>query len=882
MAIKRVEDVEAAKAKIAAWKIARENRLAAEKVGTPKVTNQTDQIDPVVPNTPAPTITPKVDVNTTEPIKTTPNIRDTPEQGTKNIEKTTPTTPVNNKTTPRSSTINIKPSTTTPEEDIALWKSRGSNINELDDIIEKKYWTVATIDETGALTADINWEKYKWIVNEAGDSIKTKVWWENPQDIFTQLLAGQDIPDTGIKTTPAYSSAKARYDMAKPYLSMTEDQLYTAYVNWEIGQQLERDLVDNPNLAAAKEKYNTKLVTDWINEESNIILGAIKWNRPESTASTFLEDMATKVIESFNNKWDDINSFTDYMAEKHPDLESDARALNQKNEDLQRLVDVRDERLDDIIAANPWITLNRASMLAARQNKDINKQIKSMSYEIQNLQSNIQYQTSLAEKEYGYEQQRLQRADSLAREQRAFAFNALQTAQSQQFQREQIADQRAYEQANQWVSTSIINDPATGQQALINTQTGEIIKTYDTGLAGGASAGGVKDIKEVWWRTFAINKDGTYEDITDWGTPSGDYFSNLWNGKITGYGWEYDNFQWLDIDWEIWDAVYSPFSWTIVESENHPQYWNTVVVEDSETGNKIRFSHLSDWLEVNVGWNVEKGSVIGALWNTWNVTDINGNTPTADQLAQWIGSHLDIVSYDSNGNARNSRETERFLKGLWDLEAWEQEFSQSSQDWGQRILRGQAKLSDLTWADNTELKNEVVSYMENNTVKFKETDPIIEGLRKYADVMKTVVPWDDRWFFWTSSENLLEDISGSRIGQISPWDTLTSQKKQVLKKLQFILDGQTLKNLIDIKAQWWTFGALSDKELNILRTSASFLNSAANRDEDGNLLWFTMNEKEFKENIQELFNSTNNSITRLLWESEWGWRIKGSTGGRIK
>jgi hypothetical protein len=39
-------------------------------------------------------------------------------------------------------------------------------------------------------------------------------------------------------------------------------------------------------------------------------------------------------------------------------------------------------------------------MLAARQNKDINNQIKSLSYEIANLSANVQYQTNLADKEY--------------------------------------------------------------------------------------------------------------------------------------------------------------------------------------------------------------------------------------------------------------------------------------------------------------------------------------------------------------------------------------------------------------------------------------------------------------------------------------------------
>jgi len=44
-------------------------------------------------------------------------------------------------------------------------------------------------------------------------------------------MLGQNIPDNG---TPEYSKAKARYDIANKYISMTEEQLFTALKNNEI------------------------------------------------------------------------------------------------------------------------------------------------------------------------------------------------------------------------------------------------------------------------------------------------------------------------------------------------------------------------------------------------------------------------------------------------------------------------------------------------------------------------------------------------------------------------------------------------------------------------------------------------------------------------
>jgi len=80
-------------------------------------------------------------------------------------------------------------------------------------------------------------------------------------------------------------------------------------------------------------------------------------------------------------------------------------------------------------------------MLAARDNKDINKQIKAMSYELSNLQANINYQTSLADKEYQYELDRVDRADALASEQRGMAFDLLKTADERAYNESQTTKQ---------------------------------------------------------------------------------------------------------------------------------------------------------------------------------------------------------------------------------------------------------------------------------------------------------------------------------------------------------------------------------------------------------------------------------------------------------
>lgn len=276
-------------------------------------------------------------------------------------------------------------------------------------------------------------------------------WLNNADNIYKQISINWNVPEN-VKNTKPYASAKARYDIANKYLGYTEEQLYNAYINWEIWWQLEKDLVWNPYLSVAKEKYNKKLVTDGINKEAinslNIYNKAnwktweVKW---EKTALEILNEKFTNLFTSMGKTDNDMLSFKDYMQNNYPDLVTQSQELNAKNTELKKLADERDARLENIIKENPWISINRANMLASRQNKDINEQIKSMSYEVANLSANIQYLTNLADKEYNYEKEKQARQDQLAQEQRGYAFNLLQNQLAQEQALAQEQRQRQYQ-----------------------------------------------------------------------------------------------------------------------------------------------------------------------------------------------------------------------------------------------------------------------------------------------------------------------------------------------------------------------------------------------------------------------------------------------------
>ena len=423
---------------------------------------------------------------------------------------------------------------------------------------------------------------------------------------------------------------------------MTEDQLYNSYVNWKIWPYLEREISSNPNLMAAKEKYNKKLVTDSINEDSATMLNAYKkWDKgyvaPEEKKS-FLDNLSDSITESFQNSNKDIGTFQDYMNSNYPELLNDTKSLNSKNVELKKLVDVRDERVDDIIRQNPWISINRATMLAARQNKDINTQIKSMSYEIGNLQSNINYQSTLAEKDFTNQQDQQTRKDAIGREKRSMAFSLLQKE-----------EQRKYEADNAWVKTQLISDPATGQQALINSATWETIKSFDTGLKAWTWTDKDPTIKNVWtsdnpnWVSYN-SETKQFEPISvKWATTDSsgnvDYSSLDWSGNtdlISKYEWEAsfknNNPTWMTF-W-VSNNLKSLFkdAWiNFTKGTDRPT---------AEGGNYIKFDNVQDWLDAYSIALTQAGSQdIYSRLKTWV------GTAEWDSYATWLMEKAGITKW---------------------------------------------------------------------------------------------------------------------------------------------------------------------------------------------------------------------------------------------
>lgn len=905
MATKLTEQQKTAILDQSAWMSVEEKQVFADKIRTAQ-----GSTTPVAPTTQVDTAPVKAnvvsDIPTAPVVETTPTDSWTqdnvitnklvdewqlPESQRENIpqKQTNITIEPIPKTTP-TATIEAEPVDLWAINTVEDWKKQTWGwMTNLEDWVESKYWTVAS-QQDWKLTANIWWVNYEWVIDEAWNPIKTKLWGENAWDIFAQLMAWQEIADTGVKTTKEYSTAKARYDIANKYIGMSEDQLYNAYVNGEIGAKLEQDLAWNPALAIAKAKFDKKLTTDSINNESYTMLDAYnRWNgidTPQEEEPSYLQTLSDKIMSSFDTQWKDVVSFKDYMANNFPDLVTDTKDLNQKSTDLKVLTDERDDRLDEIIKENPWISINRATMLAARQNKDINEQIKSMSYEIGNLQSNINYQTTMADKEFWYEQKNQAAQALLEAEQRWMAFSLLWTAQAQEFQTQQIADQRTYEQANKDVSTSIITDQATGQQQLINSQTWEVIKTYDTGLkAGTATWAKAPETKNIGtsdspnWIQYD-SATGQWKPISveqaEASIPSQTGAISTWNNNITQqYGATSqvtaDNVPlanwttwtpWVDVDWAIWDPINSFSNGTVVwlhEVNESGWFGRRLVIKDDDWRLHV-YNHLQG-SNVNVWDTVKRWDTIAAMWNTWTVIS----------WEWWDWSHLDYRVSDNGSFALNGWNWIDPNQFMWDVtpEATTDfknnsipQYSNYLKTW--KLWTNKDELAFIVkefWSVEN-FKTQAENYNNSeNWPRWKELEKI--------NILKTKIEWI------LSDENSEALHNSVWTSQFTIWLTPQRRKKEAyLAEIQNFLDWKTLQQLIDVKADWATFGALSNEELKMLQNSASTLNQLAlreNEDDPNQITWFKGSTANFKAKVQATIDRYEEIIAKkeaLIWDTQ--------------
>lgn len=172
-------------------------------------------------------------------------------------------------------------------------------------------------------------------------------------------------------------------------------------------------------------------------------------------------------------------------------------------------------------------------------------------------------------------------------------------------------------------------------------------------------------------------------------------------------------------------------------------------------------------------------------------------------------------------------------------------------NWAENIRDGKAKLSDITSEvekSNPGLKSEVNSIL-------KSLPPSERQINEAKDFVKKLKE--------------LKDSSGLKYAVGPNWVTrgmvgiggAFGAKDDFLGKAQTLISKKALGALIEAKSQGATFGALSDAELALLKSSGTTLGAWAN-EKNEKITGFDISEKKFKEELDNMITEYEKIITQ--------------------
>ena len=268
----------------------------------------------------------------------------------------------------------------------------------------------------------------------------------------------------------------------------------------------------------------------------------------------------------------------------------------------------------------------------------------------------------------------------------------------------------------------------------------------------------------------------------------------------------------------------------------------TVMAADSSMGTK--------WLGArnNNPWNVGQFDRLGTQWVAGYKTLQDGVNAVAENLQKRVNALIPKLpkSNQSVGQTTAPKEVSANAKS-W-VDSWDK--------WTMDLETILTKIGSSK--ESAPLKNEVMQYVASRWgVAYRPpTDSNVVQLQKKVAELDELIANDEQ----------MENVSWK--WQMSPWDNLTSKKQDYLSRVDNILQWNVLQKLIDAKAGWATFGALSDAELKMLQSVSSPLMGRALKDND-RVTWYDISSPEMKRQLQLLRDGYAASIAKMTGANQW-------------
>lgn len=381
------------------------------------------------------------------------------------------------------------------------------------------------------------------------------------------------------------------------------------------------------------------------------------------------------------------------------------------------------------------------------------------------------------------------------------------------------------------------------------------------------------ELKEVGGKTYKFNQaTGQYEiisPITAWSGGDLRYLADqfpwqAWakNNNPAGITWNANFDKWTGTAKLLADAGIQFAKWTPRPANEGGNYVTFATIEDGLKAQQIIMSQTYG--------NSTVGQMLASWVGTWEWANY------AKQVAgmAWVDPNVKVSSLTSEQlSTLQMAKIKKESPGLyWILSQGTgttgTQVSSDAQNYFNLIQKGTTSYEDVfkklggskVWQA---LMNEINALIAEKWWAIP-APPDSEQVKKMDDLIGRLdTLLEEDW-------NKLESVSGLSYGSL--WDkTLWYSKEQALGNLKFVLKWNTLQQLIDAKAQWATFGALSNEELRMLQESASPLLAYAQEDENKNIKWFKVDEATLKAEVKKLRDLFVEKREKMVnpWINQW-------------
>jgi hypothetical protein len=376
------------------------------------------------------------------------------------------------------------------------------------------------------------------------------------------------------------------------------------------------------------------------------------------------------------------------------------------------------------------------------------------------------------------------------------------------------------------------------------------------------------EIPQSAFETRASRQEA-FSDVYDSSYSWNDYIMNLTNSiKDGSYGGQCGAFvndvlvSWGDSK-VFWDSLSQKISKCNVPLENWPQQWYAVVFDLwFKSSDGINHGHVGIISKVNPDWSVD---VLES--NGKSDEKIHVKTYSKEEFQNKVRGYYKPSSYDiqdmSNKelSAKNSLAKKFWNNSTWNedwyIESLKKDFETYLDKWKTAITDAQWKsLKDSYWLSEQEFR-EMAQIYAKTWLKKQGVSQAEKALESAMELAKMLYSWSDNAQAW-----LLDSFLNTHI----VWTDAYDAKKQ----FDTLKSQLSLNELYNAKANWATFGAMSDSEWDILTRSSTNLD----RDQSSDL---------FKNNLQTLMESLKTTIQNWWGKlPQWADKIWNEIVGKIR